>query len=182
MKSKSFVLLLSIIFILVGCNSKSGLSKSDIGIKKADDNKTKVVYGMSRVDAEKILGIGEKSSFGYDYEHGVKVLYRDDKVAGVILDEETKGIYDAIGGTKIGMLKSEVTEIYGEGYLSEEAGNTNLRYYYDTVKKSFLKEEELAKDNEEDYEKVLALFIEFDDNGYVDRISLTDHRMAMFLR
>ncbi|MOA23751.1 hypothetical protein D3C78_1443930 [compost metagenome] len=98
------------------------------------------------------------------------------------MDEETKGVYEAIGGTKIGMLKSEVTEIYGEGYLTEKAGNTNLRYYYDTVKKSFLKEEELAKDNEEDYEKVLGVFIEFDDNGYVDRISLTDHRMAMFLR
>lgn len=149
---------------------------------KVDDSKTKVVYGMIRADAEKVLGTGEKSSFGYDYEHGVKLLYRDDKVTGIILDEETKGVYEAIGGTKIGMLKSEVTEIYGEGYLTEKAGNTNLRYYYDTVKKSFLKEEELAKDNEEDYEKVLGVFIEFDDNGYVDRISLTDHRMAMFLR
>ncbi|MMZ58603.1 hypothetical protein D1872_205910 [compost metagenome] len=180
MKLKSFVLLLSIIFILVGCNSKPSLSQDDIGIRKVDDPKAKVIYGMSREDAEKVLGTGKKNSYlGFDYENGVTVYYRDDNVVGVLIDGESKGIYETTNCLGIGVLESEVEKRFGKDGIKQEAF---IDYIYDTDSKMFLGKDAPRKQIEDDMERVFIVSVRFDDNGYANFFSLLDQRMAIFTR
>lgn len=184
MRIKSLLLLFSFILILAGCGSKSGLSQNDIGIRKIDDPKAKVVYGMGRADAEKVLGKGEKRSSGdrYDYDNGVLAYYREDKVIGVALDEESEGIYETMSGARIGMLEGELKKIYGDKYNSEPSDGVFLNYTYDSENKIYLNRGDKSKKSPEELKEVYVLTMEFDTNGYSKSIVLLDQLMAQLGR
>lgn len=183
MKFKSLVVLICAIFLLGGCGSKSGLSKEDIGIRKIDDPKAKVEYGMSREDAEKILGAGKRQmKFLYTYQDGVTIYYRDDVVAGVGIAEEAKARYETAGGARIGMLNSEFQEIYGDQVASSKDGS-HLLYYYDSDKKLFSTDEEPPKKaTEEEARSIFTIYARTDDRGYVETITLCDLPIAQLGR
>lgn len=175
MRFKGLVLLFSVILILAGCGSKSGLSKNDIGIRKIEDPNAKVVYGMSRADAEKVLGKGEQMGIGYNYENGVRAYFREDKVVGVSLDDAANGIFETISGAEIGMLESEFKKIYGDKFVDDGG---NLGYFYNTKTESFSTKGVPKASSEEEAEQIFVIDVRFDENGYADRISLLDHLMG----
>ena len=138
MKSLVLVLFLTSL-VLSGCSSsseKDSISKSDLCIIHIDSGK-EVCYGMNRSEAEKVLGNGKQSVPGYEYDFGVKILYRKDTIAGIQLIDDSKGVFKTAGGAEVGMSKSEIKKLYGDKYALELAEH-NLDYYYDSSNKTFL--------------------------------------------
>ncbi|KHF33416.1 hypothetical protein CM49_04364 [Paenibacillus sp. P1XP2] len=172
------LMLMVLIVILSGCSGggSAKLSRESIGIKRVDEG-GQVTYGMSRSDAENVLGTGEKKAFGFEYSDGVSIQYRDDKVVAVVLSEESDGIYQTIDGIKVGMLEDEIKKRYGKKYVNDSKTGS-LDYHYDTNKGQFLTREDIK--NSGDSENVFVLSVTFDDNGYAKRIMLLDQRAAKY--
>ncbi|WP_150271643.1 hypothetical protein [Paenibacillus tepidiphilus] len=179
---KCTLTLLFLVILLTACgSSEGGFTTKDLAIKKVSDDKAVVRYGMSRVDAENVLGEEEGTESGYSisYSSGVSVMYREDKVAGIYLTEESEDTYETVDGLSIGMIKDEVKKIYGDNYLYDH-GN-NLDYAYDSDRGQFLKETEWAKKFEDDT-RIYLISVIFDGKGYARTIMLTDRQMALTFR
>ncbi|MBT2290958.1 hypothetical protein J7E73_17815 [Paenibacillus albidus] len=136
MKTK-MLFLIATILLLIGCSNDKfkpdTFSEKDLAIYKVDNEKEVVSYGMSREDAEKVLGKPGKTSFGVEYDFGVKVMYRNDSVALIYLSTGSEDIYKTSRGAMVGMSKEELTKLYGEKYALD-----NLIFYYDAKSKHFL--------------------------------------------
>ncbi|MGN7358678.1 hypothetical protein ACTHPF_12330 [Paenibacillus sp. SAF-054] len=178
---KSILITIVIFIILAGCSSgkkAESISKEDLGIIQMDSGK-RIVYGMSREESEKILGTGEKSDMGkYKYESGVSVFYRNDSVAAIFLDEESKEKYTTTHDVEIGMLKQEVVKAYGEKYVPSPS-EMNLDYVYDTNTNTFLNGYNTIK--AKDAESFYTISSTFDENGKLQRILLLDCLFAIFM-
>ncbi|RRJ61777.1 hypothetical protein EHV15_01390 [Paenibacillus oralis] len=175
MKEKTHYFVISIILLLLvtGCNSgnkaddidisalnKNAISPGDITI--LDNNNQKVYLGMSRKSAEKILGSGEQSEEeknNYDYEHGVKIIYVNDKVIAISLSSESENFYRTIRGVHIGMLKDKVINLYGEEYIEEGpmGDESLLAYMYDSTNKKYLKSSTQDHSDSQIYRVALSL-------------------------
>ncbi|NQX43786.1 hypothetical protein HQN87_00455 [Paenibacillus tritici] len=176
------VLVLLFLFVLTACgSSEDGLTVKDLAIHKSNDDKVVVQYGMSRADAEKVLGTGEDMKIGhtFTYSDGVKIMYREDKVAGIYLTEESKDVYETAQGMKIGMPKDDFKKKYGDQYVADL--EKNLDYAYDTDSKQYVKEAEWAK-NFEDSTKIYLISMMFDSDGTAQTILLTDRQMAIMYK
>ncbi|WP_019638365.1 hypothetical protein [Paenibacillus fonticola] len=182
MKYKFPLLLAALfIFLLGGCTGKSendSVTLKDMTITKEGDKKTKVHYGMDRSDAEKILGSGEEiMKFMIKYDPGVTIMYRNDKVAGIVLDVNSSDIFRA-HRLQIGMHRDKVKEIYGEVYIIDTA--EYIDYAYDTNSKKFIDSEPDVKLTQEEMEDVYVISVIFDEEGLVNRILLLDQKMARY--
>lgn len=180
---KSMLLLLVSLFLVTGCvSTNANISAEDMAVVKSSDKKAVVKYGMSRSDAENILGKGEKTFLGFEYNDGVIVMYRDDQVVGVSLSEDSKGIYTTSNNIGIGMLEDDIKKQYGDQYMADQSNGGFLTYYYDTDGKAFLKDKSPTSITQENSQKIYVITIAFDENGYADRIMLLDHLMAVYMR
>ncbi|MBO2943602.1 hypothetical protein JJQ72_06370 [Paenibacillus sp. F411] len=180
MKLRGVILLILVAMMLGGCGDSSlGLTKEDLSISKIEDSKAKIVYGMDRSDVENVLGKGEKSSFGFAYDSGVNVMYRDDIVAGISIDEDAANVFQT-PDIKIGMLKGDILKEYGEDNVLYNAPKS-LDYAYDTKEGVFLTEKSKRKENAEQMQDVYMVSVTFDDDGYAERILLLDQRMAIHM-
>ncbi|CAM3301752.1 MULTISPECIES: hypothetical protein [Paenibacillus] len=183
MKLRGVLLFVVLLIMLAGCNEKgqgTGLTKKDLSIERVGQEKSKVEYGMNRSDVEKVLGTGEKSTLNFfSYESGVRIMYREDKVAGISLEKEAADAYQS-PKIKIGMLKEDIKKAYGEENVLLEA-DKSIDFAYDTKEGSFLTQDSKTKENIEDMEDVYLVSVVFDDNGYAERIMLLDQRMAMYM-
>lgn len=182
MKLRGVLLFAVLLILLSGCNQGKvvGLSKKDLSIEKIGDSKSRVEYGMSRSETEKVLGTAEgKSVIGFSYESGIAIMYRDDKVVGITIGKEAIDTYKT-PKIKIGMLKEDIKKAYGEENMLYEA-EKSINYAYDTKIGSFLTQDSKMKENIEDMENVYLISITFDDNGYAEKIMLLDQRMAMYM-
>lgn len=176
------VLVMLFLFVLTACaDSKDGVTTKDLAIQKVNDHKAIVKYGMSRAEAEEVLGKGEDKDIANSvmYSSGVRIMYREDKVAGITLAEESKDTYETIGGFKIGMSKDNFKQIYGDQYLKEM--ERNLDYAYDATNKRYLQEKEWVAKAEDDT-KIYVISAMFNGKGDADGIVLLDKRMAITLR
>lgn len=186
MRFKGLVLIFSVLLLLAGCGSKSGLSKDDIGIRKIDDRKAKVVYGMSQEDVEKVLGGGEKRGDGFGtknsftYDSGIKIAYRDEKVVSIVLDEGSSDVYETLKGARVGMIKNEIEKLYGENYLKESYERT-LDYIYDTANKKFITDSNSSKELKVD-NKTYMISSTFNSDGYAKTIMLLDREYGVYFR
>lgn len=179
----SMLLFIVSLFLVTGCASTSAnISAEDLTIIKSIDKNDFVKYGMSRSDAENILGKGEKTFLGFEYNDGVTIMYRDDQVAGIALSEDAKGIYTTSNNIGIGMLEDDIKKQYGDQYMADQSNGGFLTYYYDTENKAFLKDKSPTSITQENSQKIYVITIAFDENGYADRIMLLDHLMAVYMR
>ncbi|MDP5275083.1 hypothetical protein [Chengkuizengella axinellae] len=176
MKLKIVLMLILFLLILSGCSEfeVDKFSEDDMCIINTDVS-GEVCYGMSRSDAEKVLGFGTKNDLGwFDYDNGVIVQYRDNLVASVSLTNKSKDVYTTSRGTGIKMLKEEVKELYGDKYDIEE-GEQSLDYVYDLNDEKFL--DKLSRDTSEVMKMRFRIHVGFDINGYSISISLGDALM-----
>lgn len=178
--------LILVIIMLSGCNqgSTSELTMNDLSIEKIGESKSRVEYGMSRSDAEKVLGtVQDREGAFFYYENGITIMYRDEEnqevVAAIVLDGDTDESYQT-PKIKIGMLKEDIKKVYGLGNTLNDA-EKNLDFAFDTKAGSYLTQESKRKESAEEMEDVWMVSVTFDDNGYADRIMLLDQRMAMYL-
>lgn len=176
------VLVLLFLFVLTACaNSKDGVTTKHLAIQKVNDHKAIVEYGMSRAEAEEVLGKGEEKDIANSvmYSSGVRIMYREDTVAGISLGEESKDAYETVGGFKVGMSKDDFKKIYGEQYLKDM--ERNLDYAYDSINKRYLQEKEWVAKAEDDT-KIYVISAMFNGKGAADGIVLVDKRMAITFR
>ncbi|MFD0717274.1 hypothetical protein [Paenibacillus sp. GCM10027626] len=182
------ILAVMLLVVLVGCNTggtlkPNTLSVDDLCIYKDDDKKNKVCYGMSRSEAEKILGTGTKEAFGIRYDYGVKILYRVDNIAMIVLDKDSKNVYSTVRGNKIGNLKEDVLKTYGDKYpIIRETSPQSIDYIYDLENKKFLGEVSYEKIDSKKYKDHLYVSAGFNEDEYVNRIFLGDKEAIMYLR
>lgn len=169
-----FILFAALLLLLItACGGKTNvLSENDIEIIDVH-TKEKISYGMGRAEVEKILGKGEKISddmFGYD--KGVTIIYKADKLIGIMLSNRSEGNFETAQGVKIGMLGSEVLELYG----SENNIDRDLKmieFAYEENSGKFLKE--YPKTDEEAQAVQIYTYDSFlDDNQYIFSINLID--------
>lgn len=180
MKRRGIIVFTLFLVMLAGCNQEKKFepdtfSKADLAIIKEDDQKFKVSYGMSRSDVEKLLGAPKKDSINSrisNYDFGVQVMYRNDMVAGIMLDTDSKEIYKTARGVSVGMTKEQIKEVYGSKYARDEH---NLDYIYDSKNKRFT--EELPEKEKEELEQIYWLSTMIVD-GESKAIMLLDGRMA----
>ncbi|WP_340023032.1 lipoprotein [Paenibacillus sp. FSL K6-1096] len=179
---RKIVFVFLFLFVLTACgDSKDGVTTKDLAIQKVNDSKAVVQYGMSRTEAEEVLGKGEDKGIAnaVNYDSGVSIMYREDKVAGITLGKESKDAYETAGGFKIGMSKDDFKQVYGDQYLKDM--ESNLDYAYDSRNKRYLQEKEWAAKSEDDT-KIYVISAMFDGKGVANGIVLVDKRMTMTFR
>ncbi|MBD8838875.1 hypothetical protein IFU39_13725 [Paenibacillus sp. CFBP 13594] len=162
-----------LLFLITACGGKTNtLTEKDIEIINVHTNE-KISHGMSRAEIEKILGKGEKigdDMFGYD--EGVTIIYKDDKLIGIMLSNRSKGIFETAQGVKIGMLGSEVLELYGSQNNIDNDPRM-IEFAYEENSGKFLKE--YPKSDEEAQAVQIYTYDSFlDDNQYIFSINLID--------
>ncbi|MBE9913289.1 hypothetical protein G8C92_04435 [Paenibacillus donghaensis] len=157
------------------------LSKEDLCIVKDDDSKSKVCFGMSRADAEKVLGTGVKEMYD-KYDYGVSVIYRDGKtVSVIILDADSKNVYSTIRGLKSGDSKETVLKLYGDKYpIMRETEPHTVDYVYDLKNKKFIGEVSFKNIDRNSYKDHLFFSAEYKDDQ-VKRIYISDLQGVMML-
>jgi len=180
------VFALMLIIVMAGCSTESikpnTLSVDDLCIHRDDDKKNKVCYGMSRSDAEKVLGTGEKSIM-FKYDYGVGIIYRDDKIVSIALDQDSKNVYNTIRGSKIGNLKEDVLTLYGDKYpIIRTTSPQSLDYVYDIENNKFIGEVSYEKMDKQKLRDHLFVSTVFNEDGYVNRIFLSDLEAIMLMR
>ncbi|MGF7046443.1 hypothetical protein J2T13_000919 [Paenibacillus sp. DS2015] len=164
--------------LLSGCGGEASFPADDMAIYKTGNKKKVVRYGMSRVEAEKVLGEEEKpSGDGYLYDSGVAIFYRDDKVAGIRLDKESKKTFQT-KNIKIGMLEDDVKKKYGN--ITMAVAPLSLDYYYDTLTKKFLDDPMSLPKSQEGKENIYIISNTIDESGSVECIYLFDLKMALY--
>lgn len=175
--------------ILSACGSKEKFKPDTFSIKDMCivkvENGDSVCYGDSREKAEQVLGVGRKAEEKYlktyEYDFGVYIYYRDNRIAGIILEPESEGVYQTARGARIGDRQSTIKEMYGEMYVLESMGM--LDYVYDSKQRKFLGRVSLESTDSEKFLDIYQLSVLYDtvDEENVKRIILCDRRFAKYL-
>jgi hypothetical protein len=153
-------------------------------IVQLDEGKGEICYGMARSNVESLLGTGEKGAFKSTvYAAGVSIMYRNDTVAGISLEQNSKGRYKTARGAVIGMSKAEIKKLYGEEYAVEH-GERNLDYFYDSASKRFVTDLSSSKNQtQEEMVSTYILSVIMDSTAVsAERIMLLDTRMAVYFQ
>lgn len=183
-KRKGIILFMIFLVILTGCSQEKKFepdtfSKDDLAIIKEDDPKFKLSYGMSKTDVEELLGKPRETNLlGTNYDFGVKIMYRNDKVAGIFLGEESKGIYLTARGAGVGMKKEYIKELYGNRYALDKTEH-NLDYQYDSKNKRYI-EQWTEGEKPEELEDIYLMSSIFVD-GEAINIMVLDKRMGTLM-
>lgn len=181
-----FQYMLSIVMLalLMGCSSEfkpDTLSENDLCIVKEDDSKSKVCFGMERSEAEEILGQATKNIM-MRYDYGVSVVYREDTVAYITLDEKSKDIYKTVRGVQVGDDKENVLKLYGEKYpIMRTTSPETVDYVYDNVKGNFVGEQSWEETDPSAFKDQLFVSTYIVD-GKVSKIFLADREALITLR
>ncbi|MEK4061435.1 MULTISPECIES: hypothetical protein [unclassified Paenibacillus] len=182
-----------LLLLLAGCSSGNAepvtmepdtFSKQDMAIYKAVNSKERVSYGMSRKNAEKVLGTGNKGiPNSYTYDPGVSVIYRDDKVVSIALRKESQGVYRTARGAEAGMSHAGIKKLYGEKYAIENAENY-MDYYYDTETRQLVKSsvQELNSLSGEALRGIHMISTVYDEEGKATIIILMDMQAATTMK
>jgi len=191
MKKGFVIAALLCLLIAAGCSSGSEstadsfevdtFSDKDRCMRKKEDSKAEVCYGMDRADAEKVVGDpDDENGIFTNYDSGVKLFYRDQKVVGIGLLEGSQGKYETARGAEVGVSFDTVKQLYGEKYAIQ-ISERNLDYAYDTATKKFLSEVESGSKNQLESEPIhlFSMMLGNDDN--VSMLLLIDRKMAVFM-
>jgi len=162
--------LFAVVLLLTGCGEETTPSVDLMAIRKINDEKQVIQYGMSRTEAEKIVGEGTPGSYGYTkYKSGVRIGYRNDRVAALAIFSDD---YETGNGVRLGMTKEEVRKIYGHKAPDFDI----LSWVYDSETNSYLTDVPASAQDKEAAEKVYIFQVAFDKNGYSTSIILADVR------
>ncbi|QYR19607.1 hypothetical protein KZ483_17075 [Paenibacillus sp. sptzw28] len=186
---KIMIPILFLLLFIMGCGDEGefkadSFSKDDMCIVQLDTDKGKICYGMARSDVESFLGTGEESGFKItEYTAGVLIMYRNDIVAGITLDQNSKGRYKTARGAVIGMSKAEIKRLYGEENAIEH-GERNLDYFYDSASNRFVTDLPSGKNQtQEEMVSTYILSVIMDSEAVsADRMMLLDARMAIYFQ
>lgn len=126
MKKLTFILLLSV--LLTGCSNTNNpnISEKDLFIIDQDSNK-KIGLGMKKSEIENILGLSTNTSNNWYVYDGIHIAFRNDKVVGLRLLDDSNGRYLTTRKVGVGSPKNKLLEAYGDFLI----GNTLQEQYID---------------------------------------------------
>ena len=126
MKKLTFILLLSV--LLTGCSNTNNpnISEKDLFIIDQDSNK-KIGLGMKKSEIENILGLSTNTSNNWYVYDGIHIAFRNDKVVGLRLLDDSNGRYLTTRTVGVGSPKNKLLEAYGDFLI----GNTLQEQYID---------------------------------------------------
>jgi len=175
-----------LILVLVGCNKPNdfeldNFTMLDMCIEESA-GKEKICYGDDRHITEETLGSGKENKLiaGFEYDNGVMVLYRDEKVVGMALQDGSQGKFKTSRGAEIGLLKEEMKELYGEKFSVDRA-EYNIDFIYQQESETFIPFRD-GTQNEEEMTHTYLISATFNQDGHANRIMLLDRKMAMYLK
>lgn len=181
---RASLIMLALILLLMGCGGQKfkpdTFSQDDMCIVKTK-GKAKVCFGMSRSEVESVLGTGAGGDMGASkYDDGVQVFYRNEAVAGVVLDKDAKGVFKTARGVEIGMPMDAMKKLHGETYPL--GGKEFVMYIYHSKNNEFLDEKVFEQQASlEEMEKIYALSTRFDLNDEtINMIYLYDLKMGTY--
>lgn len=177
MRKSISLVLVAILFIgLAACSSNGKtLSEKEISIISTSDDKSKISYGDNRTDVEKILGTESDAGSGslVMYETA-SVWYRNEKVVGLAIDEDSGDAFVTGSGAKIGMKKADIEKAYGKRYITSKG--LGIDYIYNTKEKKWLVDPaEIDSSKLKDYFHISVVF----EDEKVKRIIICDQEAAM---
>ncbi|MFC5532363.1 hypothetical protein [Cohnella yongneupensis] len=179
MKKSWLIVIMGVIVLLAGCGGNdfkpNAFSKADACIVKSDSHSKKVCYGDTRTKAEKVLGDGEEFvGEYYEYENGVVIGYRKNKVVAISLREESEGEYSTARGAEAGMEEKAIKRLYGAKSVN---GNTEygLTYYIDMDKWEPIVTERPSKADQD----ILIISTQTNDDEETDNIWIGDLAFAI---
>ena len=182
---KKFLLMLVAVVTISACSSGGGefapdtFSAADMCIVKIENEDEKICYGMDRLEVEEIAGPGESTIIGsIQYESGLDINYRDDRVALMRMSADSKGVYKTARGSEVWDSKSEIIELYGKKHPWDES-EKNLEYVYDTQKNKFLDRVSGEMSMDEQTHQFSATF---NDQGEAETLMLLDRKMAVLFK
>lgn len=179
---KIAILLLSGMLLLTGCGTSTKLSHEEMCVKELD-GEGKICYGMSRLEAEKIAGEGDKRAVGdvYRYEKGLTIKYRNNNVVLITLDHNSGNDYEQYpAGIKFDDPIDAVKKRYGKEFDTLNKKPEIIEYVYDmkngkrVVDINEKRDPDFQKKVKEDPEKYLQYDVVARD-GYISTLSFGDY-------
>jgi hypothetical protein len=174
--------IIGIVALQSGCSASETVFEPDVFFDedmcvRRTETGRQVCYGQSRLEAEAVAGDGRETMPGtYEYEGGLSLFYRDDKVAAIRLTGDSQD-YESIRGLQLGASKEEILELYGSTHLIDSSTRF-VDYYYDSQKQEFVGIEATATNSEEAIEiYVISIGLE-DDVSW--SFMVTDMRHAKY--
>jgi hypothetical protein len=147
-------------------------------------SKNFISLGMAKEEVDKLLGVQEKKDFKnmYNY-HGLEVFYRNDKVAGLIINASQNETGRFKTNKKIGLGSSNDDVIKAHGDSIEKNGDRYLTYFYEKKENSLVKVDELPKNTETSATENLYCFsyLLFE-NGKVSMILIGDYQYPINMK
>jgi hypothetical protein len=163
----------------VACGSpNNAVASNDFCIVQAKDGKAKICYGMTRIDAEKVVGQGKKIGMLYQYDNGIGIIYNEEAIVNITMTETSKGKYMTASGGEMGMLKEKFKKAY-EGKPTLIDDNKKLSYAYSTVEKKYLEKVNYLEMTGEQKQKIYTVNITFNESGYAEGIVLSDLTLGL---
>lgn len=181
---KSFLIAMTGMLLLAGCSSKSSegkatsFSPADMCIQKVKDTKSKICYGDSKADVEKLWGEGSPGPLKMltSYDPGVTLSYRDDKVALLQLNEESAGKVETAAGVQVGISPKDMEKIYTNEHAVK--GGPDVSYYYSLEEKKLLDAPVAPSEGKEALEKVMLFAYIVSGDDQINRVMMMDQRMG----
>ena len=131
---KVYLMLLFISLLILGCsNSNNDISKDDLFVIDHYSNE-KIGIGMEKADVEEILGPFTHDETGkfHVYNDGIWIAYRDEKVAGIVLEEGSEERFSTTRNLRVSSTRNEVIETYGD-FISDEDLDRNSYMMFDIL-------------------------------------------------
>ncbi|WP_172195837.1 hypothetical protein [Saccharibacillus qingshengii] len=187
MKKMQVILASLLMGVTAGCGSEEKFepnvwAEREMCVIKVEDTEADICYGMEREEAEQATGAvaEEDKPTGTMYADGLRVFYREGKVAAIDLTEPSRGVYRTARGAQVGMTRTELIDLYGDAYM-KETGPGHLDYYYDIDAKRLLQDpqKDLAMGSEEDLQNTHLISIQLDGDEKAEFISVMDRRRAV---
>ncbi|NOJ73576.1 hypothetical protein [Paenibacillus alvei] len=166
---KIALLLLGGMLLLTGCGSSTKLSTEEICIKKQGGDE-KICYGMPRLEAESVAGKGQEDMGAFKYGNGLIISYRDNKVASITLNDDSKDYYEQYpSGIKVGDLKDAVKARYGEKVTYESKGVDSINFLeYDIYEGEIIPINDLRKTEKKGApEEYIQYNVQYNRDGYI---------------
>lgn len=111
------------------------------------ENKVKIMFGMKRSEVEALLGEPiDENELIHTFEYpGIEVHYKDDKVNGLLIRDNTSENERFITprGIKFGDQIEKVLSAYGNGLQEESPDNISLTYILEKMEKGFVMHDSL---------------------------------------
>lgn len=139
-----------------------------------------ILIGMDKEEVDRLLGSQQNKDFKNTYNYqGLEIYFRDNKVAGMIINSSKNDTNRYKTSKKIGLgnSKDDIIKLYGESI--EKNSGKFLTYAFEEKDNSFIKIREIYKDSEADTTKLFCISYSLFESGKISMILIGDYQFIV---